>query len=207
MGGRCTKDKKSGPTRPKGEVSLGKKIAEGGVKFVLLGEMSTGKTCMVLRVVNNEFNDRVEPTIGAAFLVHKMDVEGRTVKLEIWDTAGQERFKTLAPMYYRGASAAVIVYDITKKSSFETMIHWVDELKQRAPPNIVLAIAGNKCDLESQRAVSQDVVDAFLRQFTEAGGCEPIFRECSAKTGVGVRELFEDVCKRLIQMAESENGQ
>ena len=110
-------------------------------------------------------------------------------------------------MYYRGASAAVIVYDITKKGSFETMVHWVQELKQRAPPNIVLAIAGNKCDLENQRAVTQDIVDEYLKQLTEEGGTEPIFRECSAKSGVGVRELFEDVCRKLIEMAEAEGGQ
>ena len=72
-------------------------------------------------------------------------------------------------MYYRGASAAVIVYDITKASSFETMVHWVEELKQRAPPNIVIAIAGNKCDLENQRAVRQETVDEYLKLLEEAG--------------------------------------
>jgi len=204
MGSRCSKNKNQGPTRPKGEMSLAKKIAEGGVKFVLLGEMSTGKTCMVLRLVKDEFTDRVESTIGAAFLVHKMNVDGRTVKLEIWDTAGQERFKSLAPMYYRGASAAIIVYDITKQSSFETMTRWVEELKQRAPPNIVLAIAGNKIDLENQRTVSRETVEQYLKDLTEAGCKDPIYRECSAKSGQGVKELFEEICKRLIQMAETE---
>jgi len=203
MGGKCAKDEKK-PTRPKGEMTLGKKIAEGGVKFVLLGEMSTGKTCMVLRLVNDEFPDRVEPTIGAAFLVHKMNVDGKNVKLEIWDTAGQERFKSLAPMYYRGASAAIIVYDITKQSSFDTMRNWVEELKQRAPPNIVLALAGNKIDLENQRVVTKEQVDKYIQELQEAGCKDLVHRECSAKSGQGVRELFEDVCKRLIQIAESE---
>eukprot|EP00727_Mastigamoeba_balamuthi_P007248 m51a1_g3143 putative rab gtpase (212) ;mRNA; r:310298-311313 len=175
-----------------------------GVKLVLLGEMSAGKTSVVLRLVKNTFPDKVEPTIGAAFMVHKMPVDERTVKLEIWDTAGQERYRSLAPMYYRGASAAVIVYDITKKDSFETMKRWVDELKVRAPPNIVLAIAGNKLDLEAERAVPTKLAMEYLRQIEEGGGERPIFCECSAKTGEGVQKLFTEVCRRLIQLAERE---
>jgi len=206
MGGGCSKGKTpSNPVRPKGEMSLGKKIAEGGVKFVLLGEMSTGKTCMVLRLVNNVFSENVDSTIGAAFLVHKMNVDGRNVKLEIWDTAGQERFKSLAPMYYRGASAAIIVYDITKQSSFETMKHWVDELKTRAPPNIVLGIAGNKVDLEEQRTVPKEAVEKYIKELCVDGCKEAIFRECSAKTGQGIQELFEEICRLLIRMAENES--
>jgi len=204
MGGKCAKGKKQGPVRTKGDASLGKKIAEGGVKFVLLGEMSTGKTCLVLRLVKDEFSE-VESTIGAAFLVHKMNVEGRNIKLEIWDTAGQERFKSLAPMYYRGASAAIIVYDITKQSSFETMTHWVDELRQRASPNIVLGIAGNKVDLENQRTVPKETVEKYLQELAQSGK-ETIFRECSAKSGQGVRDLFEEICKRLIEMADNGSG-
>jgi Ras-related protein Rab-5C len=177
---------------------------EQGVKLVLLGEMSAGKTSVVLRLVKNTFPDKVEPTIGAAFMVHKMQVEDRSVKLEIWDTAGQELYRSLAPMYYRGASAAVIVYDITKKDSFETMKRWVDELKVRAPQNIVLAIAGNKLDLESERAVPTKLALEYLRQIEEGGGDRPIFCECSAKTGEGIGKLFSEVCQRLIQIAESE---
>lgn len=137
-------------------------------------------------------------------MVHKMAVDERTVKLEIWDTAGQERYRSLAPMYYRGASAAVIVYDITKKDSFETMKRWVDELKVRAPPNIVLAIAGNKLDLEAERAVPAKLAQEYLRQIEEGGGERPIFGEMSAKTGDGVQRLFQEICRKLIALAEAE---
>ena len=138
-------------------------------------------------------------------MVHKMAVDEHNVKLEIWDTAGQGRYRSLAPMYYRGASAAVIVYDITKKDSFETMKRWIDELKVRAPPNIVLAIAGNKSDLESERAVPIAYAQEFLKQIEEGGGERPIFSECSAKNGDGIQKLFTDVCRKLIAMAESES--
>ena len=108
-------------------------------------------------------------------------------------------------MYYKGASAAVIVYDITKQSSFDALNRWVDELKQRAPPNIILAIAGNKIDLADQRTVSKETVENYLKELSEAGCKDPIYRECSAKSGEGVRDLFEEVCKRLIKMAENES--
>jgi len=206
MGGKCDKGKgpKPLPSRSKGELTLEKKLTEG-VKIVLLGDMSTGKTCMVLRLVNNKFDENKEPTIGAAFLVHKMPVAGRTVKLEIWDTAGQERFRSLSQMYYRGATAAIIVYDITSATSFDVMKGWIDELKEKGPPNIFLAIAGNKCDLAEHRAVQPSAVEAYLAQLCEGGGRRPIFRECSAKSGEGVQQLFEDICKSLIDMAQNGN--
>lgn len=87
------------------------------VKLVLLGEAAVGKSSLVSRFVNNEFHENKEPTIGAAFLTRKCKLEDRLIKFEIWDTAGQERFHSLAPMYYRNAQAALVVYDITKAVS------------------------------------------------------------------------------------------
>ena len=84
------------------------------VKLVLLGEAAVGKSSLVLRFVNNEFQENKEPTIGAAFLTQKCKLDDKIIKFEIWDTAGQERFHSLAPMYYRNAQAAVVAYDITK---------------------------------------------------------------------------------------------
>lgn len=96
------------------EISTPKPIQ---VKLVLLGEAAVGKSSLVLRFVNGEFQDNKEPTIGAAFLTQKCKVDEKTIKFEIWDTAGQERFHSLAPMYYRNAQAAVVAYDITKTVS------------------------------------------------------------------------------------------
>ncbi|KAF9240918.1 GTP-binding protein ypt5 [Melanogaster broomeanus] len=117
------------------------------VKLVLLGEAAVGKSSVVLRFVNNEFQANKEPTIGAAFLTQKCRLEDRVLRYEIWDTAGQERFHSLAPMYYRNAQAAVVVYDVTKASSLEKAKSWVKELQRQANPNIVIALAGNKVDL------------------------------------------------------------
>jgi Ras-related protein Rab-5C len=117
------------------------------VKLVLLGEAAVGKSSVVLRFVSNEFQANKEPTIGAAFLTQKCRLEDRVLRYEIWDTAGQERFHSLAPMYYRNAQAAVVVYDITKASSLDKAKSWVKELQRQANPNIVIALAGNKLDL------------------------------------------------------------
>jgi len=124
------------------------------VKLVLLGEAAVGKSSLVLRFVQNDFNENTSPTIGAAFLTQKCRLENRVVKFEIWDTAGQERFHSLAPMYYRNAQAAVVVYDITKASSLEKAKAWVKELQRQASPNIVIALVGNKLDLVHDDAAS-----------------------------------------------------
>lgn len=111
----------------------------------------------MLRFVNNEFQPNKEPTIGAAFLTQKCRLDDRVLRYEIWDTAGQERFHSLAPMYYRNAQAAVVVYDVTKSSSLEKAKSWVKELQRQANPNIVIALAGNKVDLVQPSTSSPDI--------------------------------------------------
>lgn len=120
------------------------------VKLVLLGEAAVGKSSLVLRFVNDDFQENKEPTIGAAFLTQKCSLPTRTIKFEIWDTAGQERFASLAPMYYRNAQAALVVYDLTKPSSLTKAKHWVAELQRQASPGIVIALVGNKLDLANE---------------------------------------------------------
>jgi len=128
------------------------------VKLVLLGEAAVGKSSVVLRFVSDEFQPNKEPTIGAAFLTQKCRLEDRVLRYEIWDTAGQERFHSLAPMYYRNAQAAVVVYDVTKASSLEKAKSWVKELQRQANPNIVIALAGNKVDLVQPSTSSSGIV-------------------------------------------------
>jgi len=124
------------------------------VKLVLLGEAAVGKSSVVLRFVQNDFQENKEPTIGAAFLTQKCRLEDKVIKFEIWDTAGQERFHSLAPMYYRNAAAAIVVYDVTKASSLEKAKSWVKELQRQANSNIVIAFVGNKVDLVQDAAAT-----------------------------------------------------
>ncbi|KAJ3015965.1 UNVERIFIED_CONTAM: Ras- protein Rab-5B [Siphonaria sp. JEL0065] len=161
------------------------------VKLVLLGEAAVGKSSLVLRFVNNEFQENKEPTIGAAFLTQKCRLEDKIIKFEIWDTAGQERFASLAPMYYRNAQAAVVAYDITKQASLEKAKSWVKELQRQANPNIIIALVGNKLDLAAERTVPTEEAQAYA---TEQG---LLFTEASAKTGEFVMEVFTEIAKKI----------
>ncbi|XP_075638759.1 ras-related protein RHN1 isoform X3 [Castanea sativa] len=126
-------------------------------KLVLLGDMGAGKSSLVLRFVKGQFLEFQESTIGAAFFSQTLAVNDATVKFEIWDTAGQERYHSLAPMYYRGAAASIIVYDITNAESYARAKKWVQELQKQGNPNMVMALAGNKTDLEDKRRVTAEL--------------------------------------------------
>ncbi|KAK6534468.1 GTP-binding protein of the rab/ypt [Arthrobotrys megalospora] len=165
-------------------------------KLVLLGESAVGKSSLVLRFVKDQFDDYRESTIGAAFLTQTIALdENTTVKFEIWDTAGQERYKSLAPMYYRNANCAVVVYDITQAASLDKAKAWVKELQRQANESIVIALAGNKLDLvtanPSKRAIETADAEAYAK---EAG---LLFLETSAKTAENVKELFTAIARKL----------
>ncbi|KAK8795453.1 hypothetical protein WA158_000110 [Blastocystis sp. Blastoise] len=160
-------------------------------KLVLLGDTAVGKSCLVVRFVRDEFFAFQEPTIGAAFLTKTININETTVKFEIWDTAGQERYRSLAPMYYRGAAAAIVVFDITSAESFNGAKSWVKELQRRGDPNVVIALVGNKCDLEESRQVSSDEASEYA---SENG---LIFLEASAKTAQNVQDIFVQIAHKL----------
>ncbi|KAI9816477.1 MAG: hypothetical protein M1827_001609 [Pycnora praestabilis] len=195
------------------------------VKLVLLGEAAVGKSSLVLRFVNNDFQENKEPTIGAAFLTQKCALPTRTIKFEIWDTAGQERFASLAPMYYRNAQSALVVYDLTKPTSLTKAKHWVAELQRQASPGIVIALVGNKLDLTNSGGgeggsggpvgasgsdgESEDIGDEAdeeqgdarkvstheAKSYAEEEGL--LFFETSAKTGVNVAEVFTAIANAI----------
>lgn len=186
------------------------------VKLVLLGEAAVGKSSLVLRFVSNDFQENKEPTIGAAFLTQKCTIGERTIKYEIWDTAGQERFASLAPMYYRNAQAAVVVYDITKPASFIKARHWVKELHEQANRDITIALVGNKLDLvEDDSAEDGETLRKVSIEEGQSLADEEglLFFETSAKTGNNVNEVFVGIGSKIPSVTvagseaqESSNG-
>jgi small GTP-binding protein len=169
-------------------------MAEGKpreVKVVLLGDTGVGKSSLVLRFVTNNFKPYSESTIGASFMSKMIMVDGKPIKFQIWDTAGQEKYHSLAPMYYRGAAAAIIVYDITRSNTFKTLKNWVQELMSQGPPEIAIAIAGNKADLADQREVESSAATAYAQ---EIGA---MYLETSAKDDLNVHDIFVQLSHRL----------
>lgn len=158
------------------------------IKLVLLGEAAVGKSSIVLRFVSNDFSENKEPTIGAAFLTQRVNINDHIVKFEIWDTAGQERFASLAPMYYRNAQAALVVYDVTKPQSFIKARHWVKELHEQASQDIIIALIGNKIDLLEDDPDSRKVAKEEGEKLAEEENL--LFFETSAKTAININEVF-----------------
>lgn len=177
------------------------------VKLVLLGEAAVGKSSLVLRFVSNDFEENKEPTIGAAFLTQRCTIGDKNIKFEIWDTAGQERFANLAPLYYRNSQAALVVYDVTKPASFVKARHWVKELKEQAPKNIIVALCGNKYDLLLDEESGSEVEGA--RQVSMAEGQAlaeeegALFFETSAKTAYNVNEVFMTIGEKILDKISS----
>lgn len=162
-------------------------------KVVLLGEGRVGKTSILLRFVRNAFDDKQASTLSASCFDKTVPLGGGEVaRISIWDTAGQERFHALGPLYYRDADGALLVYDITDEQSFKRVQEWVKELRKMLGEDIVIAIAGNKADMEKGRHVDKE--DA-LRYTASVSGSHHL---TSAKSGAGVQEAFVDLLKRIV---------
>jgi small GTP-binding protein len=162
-------------------------------RIVLLGDSSVGKSCLLAKFAFDIFTEYQEPTIGAAFMVKNIKINSTNVKIEIWDTAGQERYKSLAPMYYRAAEGAVIIYDITQNDSLKGATFWINEIKNKGNKNCICFLVGNKIDLESDRKIEKDIVT----EYCEKNNTRHI--TTSAKTGKNVMLLFEELAKEIFE--------
>lgn len=172
-------------------------------KIVVLGEGAVGKTAIVTRFSHGFFRTDYKTTIGSQFAVKNLDIktnENRrlTVKLQIWDVAGQSRFAILRPMYYRGASGGVLVYDVTRRRTFIVLHEWLDELHKAINKTIPLVLVANKTDLPDRV-----VTPAEGREFADKHSMPYV--ESSAKTGEGVIDIFEQLAKTLAEEHEHED--
>lgn len=170
-------------------------------KVVLLGEGCVGKTSLVLRYVENKFNDKHLITTQASFLNKKLNIGGKRINLSIWDTAGQEKFHALGPIYYRGSNGAILVYDITDEDSFQKVKSWVKELRKILGTEICLVIAGNKTDLEKDRHVTVEEAETYASQ-VGATHCHT-----SAKQNQGIEDMFLTLTQKMIEHAAEQELQ
>ncbi|ROL47862.1 Ras-related protein Rab-13 [Anabarilius grahami] len=151
-------------------------------KLLLIGDSGVGKTCLIIRFAEDNFNSTYISTIGIDFKVKTIEVEGKKVKLQVWDTAGQERFKTITTAYYRGAMGIILVYDITDEKSFENIQNWMKSIKENASAGVSQMLLGNKCDIEAKRKVSKEIGEKLAKEH----GIR--FFETSAKSSINVEE-------------------
>ncbi|XVF75262.1 hypothetical protein PTKIN_Ptkin13bG0173400 [Pterospermum kingtungense] len=156
-------------------------------KIVLIGDSGVGKSNILSRFTRNEFCLESKSTIGVEFATKTLQVQGKTVKAQIWDTAGQERYRAITSAYYRGAVGALLVYDLTKRQTFDNVLRWLRELRDHADSNIVIMMAGNKSDLNHLRAVSQEDAASLAEKEGLA------FLEISALEAYNVDKAFQTV--------------
>jgi len=162
-------------------------------KYIIIGDTGVGKSCLLLQFTDKRFQPVHDLTIGVEFGARTVSVDGRDVKLQIWDTAGQESFRSITRSYYRGAAGALLVYDVTRRDTFEHVGRWLEEARDNAQGSMVVMLIGNKSDLEHRRAVQYDEG----RAFADEHGL--IFAETSAKTAENVEGAFVDTAEKIYE--------
>ena len=153
-------------------------------RYIIVGDMAVGKSCLLLQFTDNKFRHQHELTIGVEFGAKMIELNGKVVKIQIWDTAGQEAFQAITRTYYKGAIGALLVYDITRKETFTHVTKWLEEVKSNSSKQITIILIGNKKDLEDKRQVSYEEGEALAKE----NGL--MFLETSAKTAYNVVEAF-----------------
>jgi len=159
-------------------------------KILLIGDSGVGKSCLLLRFADDSWTETHISTIGVDFKIKTLEIDGKTVKLQIWDTAGQERFRTITSSYYRGAQGIILVYDCTDRESFNNVKQWMGEIDRYACENVNKLLVGNKCDLVTEKTVDVNTAKEFADSY------DIPFIETSAKTAHNVEKCF-------VQMATS----
>ena len=161
------------------------------IKVVLIGNSGVGKTCISQRYINDSFTNNEQSTVGASYFQKKLEIDGKSINLDIWDTAGQERYRSMGKMFYKDAFIVLFVYDITDKKSFlELKNVWYDEIKKTGEKHSVLAVVGNKSDLYLKEQVDEDEA----RKWADDIGA--IYALVSAKEGDCINLLFDNVVKK-----------
>lgn len=160
-------------------------------KLLLIGDSGVGKSCLLLRFADDTYTESYISTIGVDFKIRTIELDGKTIKLQIWDTAGQERFRTITSSYYRGAHGIIVVYDVTDNESFNNVKQWLHEIDRYACENVNKLLVGNKSDLTAKRVVSTEQG----KEFAENLGIE--FLETSAKTSTNVEQAFLTMASQI----------
>lgn len=160
-------------------------------KLLLIGDSGVGKSCLLLRFADDTYTESYISTIGVDFKIRTIELEGKTVKLQIWDTAGQERFRTITSSYYRGAHGIIVVYDVTDGDTYSNVKQWLQEIDRYACEGVNKLLVGNKSDLTNKKVIDYTVAKEF------AEGLQIPFLETSAKNATNVEQAFLTMAKQI----------
>lgn len=160
-------------------------------KYIIIGDTGVGKSCLLLQFTDKRFQPVHDLTIGVEFGARMINIDGKQIKLQIWDTAGQESFRSITRSYYRGAAGALLVYDITRRETFNHLASWLEDARQHANPNMTIMLIGNKSDLTHRRAVTTEEGEAFAKEHGL------IFLETSARTAHNVEDAFINTAREV----------
>ena len=165
---------------------------EHNFKVVLVGETGVGKTSIISQFIDQVFEEELQTSTGGSFSSKEIFFDnGKSLKLEIWDTAGQERYRSLTKIFYKNSSCAILVYDITKKQTFDELKnYWIGQIKESAPKDIMLAVVGNKEDLLDKEQVDENEARDFAKENNA------LFFSTSAKNSDAINQLFIDIGKK-----------
>ena len=167
-------------------------------KIVLIGDSFVGKSNILSKYLKNEFNEDSKATVGVEFGSKSFSIDNRSIKAQIWDTAGQERYKAITNAYYKGALGAFLVYDITRKETFDSVDKWIPELKANGSKNMSILIIGNKSDLEDKRKVAKSDGEQKAANYGVA------FMETSALNGENIEVAFDTMVKGIYEKCHKE---
>ena len=156
-------------------------------KMILIGDSGVGKSNILLKYLKNEFQQNTKATVGVEFGTKTVEIDNKKIKVQIWDTAGQERYRSITSAYYKGAKGCLLVYDITRKVTFESIDRWISDLKAAGEEKLSIILIGNKCDLEDQRKVTKEEAEEKA-QFHKLA-----FIETSALNGTNIERAFEEL--------------
>ena len=161
-------------------------------KVLLLGDTTVGKTCFLMKYTDKTFQDIHMATIGLDYRLKTMKLKnGKDIKLQIWDTAGQDRFRAITKNYYKGSHGIILIYDVTNLQTFENVKTWVNQIREETTTNVVIYIAANKIDMETERKVTKQEGESLAQELGFP------FMETSAKSGININETFEDLVERI----------
>ena len=162
-------------------------------KYIIIGDSSVGKSNLLMKFAHNKFTEDYQATIGVEFGAKNIELNDQIYRIQIWDTAGQENFRSITRAYYKNSVCAMVVYDITNRDSFEHVQNWIEDVRNQSPKTVLIILVGNKIDLEDQRVVTYDEGNEFAMK----NGL--IFGETSAKSGVGIEEIFSKSVQEIVK--------